>query len=157
MAQSRQSYTTSNCSSCLSDNLKCTQPILIITSNSEKNLPEPFLRRCVYYHIPFPKDDLTLLNIVKQQINHRNKLSNKTLQTLIAEFLKIRDIAEKRNAKVPATAELISWISILADMKFDLKDLQNPNSLLLQSSFAVLAKDENFRRDLVDRYRRDNS
>lgn len=127
------------------------KPIVIITSNSEKNLPEPFLRRCVYYHIPFPKDEVTLLNIVKHQLSGKSKFTDKALQLLIAEFLTIRNIAEQRGSKVPATAEFISWVSLLRDLKFDVKDLAKPDSIALRTSYVVLAKDEKFRDALISR------
>jgi MoxR-like ATPase len=130
---------------------KKLKPIVIITSNSEKNLPEPFLRRCVYYHIPFPEDQTTLLNIVKQQLAGRGHFSDEDVQVLIEEFLLIRGIAEQRGSKVPSTAEFISWVSLLHDLKFDVKDLKILSSSTLQTSYVVLAKDEGFRDALIKR------
>ena len=52
--------------------------VVIMTSNSEKNLPEPFLRRCVFYHIPFP-DKEQLLEIVQSQLGEKNNYADKRL------------------------------------------------------------------------------
>jgi len=127
------------------------KPIVIITSNSEKNLPEPFLRRCVFYHIPFPEDEETLLNIVKQQLTDKGKFTNSDIQLLIAEFLTIRGIANLHGSKMPATAEFISWVSLLQDLNFDVKDLGQTDSTTLRASYVVLAKDDGFRKELINR------
>lgn len=125
------------------------KPIVVITSNSEKNLPEAFLRRCVFYHIPFPKDEATLLQIVQSQLGSTGKFSENDLQILIGEFFKIRELAENRGSKVPATAEFISWVSLLHDLDFEMADFGTPDSSKLQASLVVLAKDGNFRNDLL--------
>jgi MoxR-like ATPase len=127
------------------------KPIVIITSNSEKNLPEPFLRRCVYYHIPFPNDEETLLRIVSGQLHQKGRYEDADLKRLVAEFLAIRRIAETRSAKVPATAEFVSWVSLLHDSGFDTANLGTGDSLLI-ASYVLLAKDESFRKALIDRH-----
>lgn len=127
------------------------KPIVIITSNSEKNLPEPFLRRCVYYHIPFPNDEETLLHIVRGQLTQKGRFDDADLKKLINEFLTIRRIAETRSAKVPATAEFVSWVSLLHDSGFDTVNLGKTDPLL-EASYVLLAKDDGFRKALIDRY-----
>lgn len=127
------------------------KPIVIITSNSEKNLPEPFLRRCVYYHIPFPSNEETLLHIVRGQLSQKGRYGDDDLKKLIAEFFAIRRIAETRSAKVPATAEFVSWVSLLHDSGFEVADLDKAHPLLI-SSYVLLAKDEGFRKALIDRH-----
>ncbi len=82
---------------------------VIMTSNSEKNLPDAFLRRCVFYHIPFPDDDL-LLKIVTSQLGEATRYTEKALATIIQTFNEIR---ENTVRKKPATAELLAWIRIL--------------------------------------------
>ena len=82
------------------------RPIVILTSNSEKNLPDAFLRRCVFHHIPFP-DDAMLLRIVKSKVS---SLSEGDLDIAIAHF---NDIRSKCERKKPATAELLQWVSVL--------------------------------------------
>jgi len=88
--------------------------MVIMTSNSEKNLPDPFLRRCVFYHIPFPSDEL-LREIVKTQIGSPTQYTEKALDFLIEKFNAVR----KRSVrKAPATAELIAWLRILEMQNF---------------------------------------
>ncbi|MGH1364906.1 MAG: AAA family ATPase [Calditrichia bacterium] len=93
------------------------RPILIFTSNSEKHLPDAFLRRCVYYHIPFPEDN-ELKDIVASRLG-------KTAEALKAEpviydalefFQKVRNMAPQLQKK-PATAELLDWLMLLQDMQ----------------------------------------
>ena len=88
--------------------------VVIMTSNSEKNLPDPFLRRCVFYHIPFPSDEL-LRDIVKTQLGNSTKFTEQMMDMLIEKFNAVR----KRSVrKAPATAELIAWLRILEVQNF---------------------------------------
>lgn len=86
------------------------QPIIIITSNSEKDLPDAFLRRCVYYHIPFP-DPERLRKIVTARFQHIPDLD-----TFLELFGDLRDLANGLR-KRPATAELIGWLQVLAELR----------------------------------------
>lgn len=91
-------------------------PFLILTSNSEKNLPEAFLRRCVYYHIPFPKPD-RLKEIVEAKL--KGKLSParlNNLEAIISYFIELRD---RGLYKKPATAELLKWVESLEQNTID--------------------------------------
>lgn len=118
------------------------RPIIIITSNSEKNLPDPFLRRVVYFHISFP-DAAALLNIVNGKVNGFN---NTELQIIIKHFTGIRDSKELKLKKAPATAELIYWSMLLQKLNFDVNKLANVGRLSaaeknqLSLSYSVLAK-----------------
>jgi MoxR-like ATPase len=113
--------------------------IIVITSNSEKNLPDAFLRRCVFYHIPFPDKDI-LLKIVLNHLEENSKYAN---EVLIGYFLTIRD---KLTRKKPATAELIFWLSILelknfiGDERLNLDNLSKEQKDILKYSYSVLAK-----------------
>ncbi len=116
------------------------RPVVIITSNSEKNLPDAFLRRVVYYHIPFP-DDEQLLDILKS----RTKAFEHTqLEPLRYYFLQLRNAGNLN--KKPATAELIAWAALLAHLQFPVEKLNNAAALndteraMLRSANAVLAK-----------------
>ena len=86
-------------------------PVLILTSNSEQNLPDAFLRRCVYYHIP-PPDKKKYLKIVGARIP--NLLAAPPNDTLINSaldfFLALKDV---RLSRMPATAELLDWLETL--------------------------------------------
>ena len=83
--------------------------VIVMTSNSEKNLPEAFLRRCVFYHIPFP-DDKRLMEIAQKQLGEATPHTKELLKDLIAHFRKIRKHSIR---KKPATAELIAWLRLL--------------------------------------------
>ena len=85
------------------------RPVIVITSNSEKSLPDPFLRRCVYFDIPFPEDDLA--EIVTQSIGALEG-GGPMLGEAIKLFLKLRDPATGLR-KRPGTAELLAWLDTL--------------------------------------------
>lgn len=85
------------------------QIVVIMTSNSEKNLPDAFLRRCVFYHIPFPDENL-LRDIVRTQMGGSTKFTEEMLDELVAKFNAVRKRAVR---KPPATAELIAWLRVL--------------------------------------------
>jgi MoxR-like ATPase len=83
--------------------------IVILTSNSEKNLPNAFLRRCVYYNIPFP-DEEKLAVIVAQRLSIGNDEYDAAISNAIKKFQEYRNQAIN---KKPATSELLDWISVL--------------------------------------------
>jgi MoxR-like ATPase len=83
------------------------RPIVIITSNSEKELPDAFLRRCIFHYIEFPTPEL-MKDIVKV---HFPDLEAKLLNQALEVFYKLREIDELR--KKPSTSELIDWIKVL--------------------------------------------
>ena len=119
---------------------EANKPIIIMTSNSEKNLPDAFLRRVAFYHIPFP-DAPQLLEILKTKTAG---LSDTNLKAIVGHFEKIRSEVDLR--KKPATAELIHWAFLLQKLKFDTNKLNQPEKLSenektqLQMSYSVLAK-----------------
>lgn len=84
-----------------------TRPIVIITSNSEKELPDPFLRRCIFHYIEFPDEDL-MEDIVKV---HYPDIENKLLHEALKKFYWLRQFDVLR--KKPSTSELIDWIQAL--------------------------------------------
>jgi MoxR-like ATPase len=111
-----------------------------MTSNSEKNLPDAFLRRCVFYHFPFPGKE-ELFKIVQSHLGEDSEYAKD--DELIKHFQKIREILTK---KKPAAAELIAWLRILEleNLLIDGKvDLDNPTpgqKKILMISYPVLAK-----------------
>lgn len=117
------------------------RPIVIMTSNSEKGLPDAFLRRCVYCHIPFP-DRYDLERIVEACLQFDAAVFD--LPASVEHFEQIRQ-AELR--KKPATAELLNWIYVLNQLQFD---WSNPNKEHLKLSYSVLAKSEEDLRRLHD-------
>jgi MoxR-like ATPase len=119
---------------------KSHRPIVVMTSNSEKNLPEAFLRRCVFYHIPFPSQK-QLVEIVKAHLGESSQYAD---DRLIRHFMQVRDAVKK---KKPATAELIGWLRMLElenfltpDLRFD--QLSDDQRKSLRFSYAVLAKNK---------------
>ena len=83
------------------------RPVVLITSNNEKELPDAFLRRCVFHYIEFP-DVATMRKIVAV---HHPHLEAKLLDQVLIKFYWLREQSELR--KKPSTSELVDWISAL--------------------------------------------
>lgn len=83
------------------------RPITIITSNAEKELPDAFLRRCVFHFIEFPTPEL-MQEIIKV---HYPNIKDNLLQETLKTFYTLREVDEFR--KKPSTSELIDWIKAL--------------------------------------------
>jgi MoxR-like ATPase len=81
------------------------RPIVVITSNAEKELPDAFLRRCVFHYIEFPEEAM-LGEICKV---HHPKVDDKLLAAALRKFLALRSLTDLR--KKPSTSELIDWLS----------------------------------------------
>ncbi len=118
------------------------RPIIIMTSNSEKNLPDAFLRRVCFYHIPFPTE-AALLEILQSKVEGMSQVD---LQSAIAHFSTIRGGKKVKLQKKPATAELIYWTLLLQKMEFPTEKLRDTSQLdaaelkKLGTSYSVLAK-----------------
>ncbi|RKZ93582.1 MAG: MoxR family ATPase [Candidatus Parabeggiatoa sp. nov. 1] len=87
------------------------KPILILTSNSEKHLPAAFLRRCVYYNIPFPTREI-LSQIVEKRLGQIAKHSSELLNDALDLFFELRNQLKEK----PATAKLLNWLKTLHQM-----------------------------------------
>jgi MoxR-like ATPase len=83
------------------------RPIVIITSNAEKELPDPFLRRCIFHYIQFP-DEKLMSDIVRV---HYPDIESKLLAQCLNKFYWLREVQGLR--KRPSTSELIDWIGAL--------------------------------------------
>lgn len=83
------------------------RPIVVITSNNEKDLPDAFLRRCVFHFIDFPDQEL-MRRIVAV---HHPKLEGALLEQCLSVFFEIRGMQRLR--KRPSTSELVDWIAVL--------------------------------------------
>ena len=90
------------------------RPIVIITSNNEKELPDAFLRRCFFHYISFP-DRETMQEIVKV---HHPKIKQKLVKEALDIFFDVRKVPGLK--KKPSTSELVDWIKLL--MSDDLPD-----------------------------------
>jgi MoxR-like ATPase len=93
------------------------RPIVIITSNNEKELPDAFLRRCFFHYIAFPEREL-LQQIVEV---HYPNLEDKMLQNALTLFGQLREYRGLK--KRPSTSELIDWIKLLALGKITSEEL----------------------------------
>ena len=119
---------------------KCTNhapPLVIITSNSERRLPEPFLRRCIFHHIEF-NDDLLRKAVAARSKNDFPDLPPDIQDIAIERFLDLRRCEVR---KKPATAELLSWLTVLS--RQGNIDAQNLNRCRLVDlpALTVLIKD----------------
>ncbi|MBI1396885.1 MAG: AAA family ATPase [Betaproteobacteria bacterium] len=86
------------------------RPIVIITSNSERNLPDPFLRRCIYYDIPFPEDE-ELREILLLRVPRLQGTASPLMADATAFFLRVRNENLARRRISPA--ELIQWLQFI--------------------------------------------
>jgi MoxR-like ATPase len=83
------------------------RPIILITSNNEKELPDAFLRRCFFHYIRFP-DAATMERIVDV---HFPGLKRELLKDALEAFYRVRDVPGLK--KKPSTSELLDWIKLL--------------------------------------------
>jgi len=112
------------------------RPIVIITSNNEKELPEAFLRRCFFHYIQFPEID-TLKKIVEVHFpNIKKSLLNSALKT----FFQIRDIPGLK--KKPSTSEALDWMKLLLIEDLNSSDLKLEGKNILPKLHGALIKNE---------------
>lgn len=116
------------------------QPLLVMTSNSEKHLPDAFMRRCIYYHISFP-DDANLQKIIAARLGSFGGNSSAFLRDALELFKQLRE-SPRRITKKPSTAELLNWLEALRNI---FQDFANPlrqaeRSKLLAYSLTPLIK-----------------
>ncbi|MFM2366377.1 MAG: hypothetical protein RIR95_985 [Pseudomonadota bacterium] len=112
------------------------RPVVIITSNNEKELPDAFLRRCFFHYIRFP-DQETLAAIVKV---HFPKIKETLLATALSEFLTIRETPGLR--KRPSTSELLDWLKLILAEDLSPEDLTRKGVNILPKLYGALLKNE---------------
>ena len=95
-----------------------TRPIVVITSNNEKELPDAFLRRCVFHWIEFPSKDF-MADICKL---HYPDLKQHLLNQCLQHFYALRAITKLR--KMPSTSELLDWIGVLLKSGISFEELK---------------------------------
>ncbi len=145
------------------------QIVVIMTSNFEKNLPDAFLRRCLFYHIPSPTP-AELINIVCTRLERHlkelyaekdndrlNKISEKLTSNISVAVNEFQEIKSLVKDKEPATAELLDWIKALEQQDFfadeiDFKSLKPEKKKILQSVSSALAKTDADLERLTKRY-----
>ncbi|MGE0593583.1 MAG: AAA family ATPase [Vicinamibacterales bacterium] len=86
-----------------------TRPIVIVTSNSERQLPDPFLRRCIFHRIAFP-DAGRLRAILHERLRHL-RVADRLVDVAVDRFEQLRGLAGWE--KHPSTAELLAWVRVL--------------------------------------------
>ncbi len=112
------------------------RPIVIITSNNEKELPDAFLRRCFFHYIRFPDID-TMRAIVAV---HHPGIKDALLTTALTQFYEIRDQAGLK--KKPSTSEVLDWLKLLLAEDLSAADLKRDTASLLPKLHGALLKNE---------------
>jgi MoxR-like ATPase len=113
------------------------RPIIVITSNNEKELPDAFLRRCFFHYIRFPDKD-TMRKIVDV---HYPKLKKSLLAEALNAFYKVRDVPGLK--KKPSTSELLDWIKLLLAEDIPLEALRAKDSRsAIPPLYGALLKNE---------------
>ncbi|GMM86663.1 AAA family ATPase [Pseudoalteromonas sp. SS15] len=113
------------------------RPIVIITSNNEKELPDAFLRRCFFHYINFPTPE-EMASII--DVHHPN-IKQELVQTALGVFFNLREVNGLR--KKPSTSELIDWLKLLLAEDIDAKTLHDKTHKGgLMPLFGALLKNE---------------
>jgi len=112
------------------------RPIVIITSNNEKELPDAFLRRCFFHYIQFP-DVETLKKIVEV---HHPGIKEGLLTTALTQFYEVRD--QQGLKKKPSTSEVLDWLKLLLAEDMDAEDLKSDGKSALPKLHGALLKNE---------------
>ncbi|MEO0327629.1 MAG: MoxR family ATPase [Pseudomonadota bacterium] len=112
------------------------RPIVIITSNNEKELPDAFLRRCFFHYIKFPETEV-LEQIVEV---HYPGIKKSLLREALSQFYELRDTAGLK--KKPSTSEALDWIRLLVADEVDATDLRGSSTDALPRLHGALLKNE---------------
>ncbi|MDG1290442.1 MAG: MoxR family ATPase [Lentibacter sp.] len=112
------------------------RPVIIITSNNEKELPDAFLRRCFFHYIRFPDMD-TMRQIVAV---HHPSIKEQLLTTALTQFYEIRDQSGLK--KKPSTSEVLDWLKLLLAEDLSAEDLKRDAASALPKLHGALLKNE---------------
>ena len=112
------------------------RPVVIITSNNEKELPDAFLRRCFFHYIRFPDDD-TMRRIVGV---HFPGIKERLLTTALTQFYEIRETPGLK--KKPSTSEVLDWLKLILAEDLGPDDLKRDPKSLLPKLHGALLKNE---------------
>ena len=113
-----------------------TRPIVIITSNNEKELPDAFLRRCFFHYIRFP-DPETMKKIVEV---HHPGIKEALLTTALTQFYEIREQSGLK--KKPSTSEVLDWLKLILAEDLTAEDLRRGGADALPKLHGALLKNE---------------
>jgi len=114
------------------------RPIVIITSNNEKELPDAFLRRCFFHYIQFP-DHETMARIIDV---HFPGIKKKLVEDALKTFFDVREIPGLK--KKPSTSELLDWLKLLLNEDIDLQTLRekDPKKVIPPLHGALLKNEQ---------------
>ena len=112
------------------------RPVVIITSNNEKELPDAFLRRCFFHYISFP-DPETLRKIIEV---HHPSLKSQLLETALTQFFEIRETSGLK--KKPSTSEVLDWLKLILAEDLTAEDLKRDGANALPQLHGALLKNE---------------
>jgi MoxR-like ATPase len=112
------------------------RPVVIITSNNEKELPDAFLRRCFFHYIRFP-DAETLASIVRV---HFPDIKDQLLTAALTQFFELRDVPGLK--KKPSTSEVLDWLRLLLAEDLAPEDLRKDPKNALPRLHGALLKNE---------------
>ncbi|RFP86857.1 MoxR family ATPase [Rhodobacteraceae bacterium 63075] len=112
------------------------RPVIIITSNNEKELPDAFLRRCFFHYIRFPEAD-TMRKIVEV---HHPGIKEQLLTTALTQFYEIRE--QPGLKKKPSTSEVLDWLKLLLAEDLTPEDLKRDGANALPKLHGALLKNE---------------
>ncbi|MBT6437714.1 MAG: MoxR family ATPase [Rhodobacteraceae bacterium] len=118
-------------------NIKAVQrPVVIITSNNEKELPDAFLRRCFFHYIKFP--DLKTMQAIVH--SHFPKIKENLLAVALTQFYEVRNTTGIK--KKPSTSEVLDWLKLLLSEDLNAADLKLSGSDSLPILHGALLKNE---------------
>ena len=112
------------------------RPVVIITSNNEKELPDAFLRRCFFHYISFP-DQSTLRKIIEV---HHPGLKPQLLENALTQFFEVRETPGLK--KKPSTSEVLDWLKLLLAEDLTADDLRRDGANALPRLHGALLKNE---------------
>ena len=112
------------------------RPVVIITSNNEKELPDAFLRRCFFHYIRFPERE-TMERIVEV---HFPDIKKRLLREALEVFFSVRDVNGLK--KKPSTSELLDWIKLLLAEDIDPEALRADSTKAIPQLYGALLKNE---------------
>lgn len=122
------------------------RPIVVLTSNAEKDLPHPFLRRCAYFHIQLSENAEKRQKELQQILIARLKCDTSLATAAVQHFEKLRQPQNVRLKKQPTIAELLQWTQLLQLKGLTDQDLAGSTgperARDLETTYGVLLKDE---------------
>jgi MoxR-like ATPase len=133
------------------------RPIVIITSNSERDLPDPFLRRCTYHHIGDPDADLLRKILINRVFGGSGSSTDpdalpQLYEDLLGMFREIRDESSSQYFYTPGTTELIDWTQVLVQLETDAEKGLPENLSIVRKTISCVTKHRDDRRELLNKF-----